>query len=152
VLVVAAVASERIPSFEAFPLAERIVLGVPEVPIGRYSLEILDRASTVTPDFRTNVEARVVSRELNVRQVLAKVAIGEADAGIVYRTDVRATEGVAVREIPSMLNVIAEYPIAVLHEARNPQLAAELVALVRSAQGQRALDEAGFLPPGESSQ
>src|SRR5262249_9632714 len=62
------------------PRAKRIVVGVPEVPIGAYTLQILDAASRqYGRGFRTRVEERVVSRELNVRQVLAKVTLGEAD-------------------------------------------------------------------------
>jgi molybdate transport system substrate-binding protein len=84
------------------------VLGVPEVPIGRYTLQILDKASkTLGADFRSRVEAHVVSRELNVRQVLSKVALGEADAAVVYRTDaVTAKDRVEVVTIPPELNVI----------------------------------------------
>jgi molybdate transport system substrate-binding protein len=151
VLVVARDAAERVPTFEALPAAERIVLGVPEVPIGRYAIEILGRASASAPGFRERVEARVVSRELNVRQVLAKVAMGEADAGIVYRTDARAAEGVVVRDIPPEVNVVAEYPIATLVGAAHPHLARELVAFARGAEGRRALAEAGFLAPASEA-
>jgi len=78
----------RIRGLRDLPGAKRIVVGVPEVPIGAYTLRILDAASErYGGDFRERVEARVVSRELNVRQVLAKVGLGEADAAIVYRTD-----------------------------------------------------------------
>jgi molybdate transport system substrate-binding protein len=93
------------------------------------------------------VEARVVSRELNVRQVLAKVELGEADAGIVYRSDaVTAAPGkVQVVAIPSALNVTAEYPLAVLKQAPQPALARQWVALVTSPAGIAALREAGFV-------
>ena len=68
--------------------------------------------------------ARVVSRELNVRQVLAKVSLGEAQAGLVYRTDAQvAGEGVGIVSIPAELNVIAEYPMAVVSGAPHPSLA-----------------------------
>src|SRR6267143_777143 len=71
--------------------ASRIVVGAPEVPIGAYTLRILDAASAqYGAGFRAAVESRVVSREMNVRQVLSKVALGEADAAIVYRTDAAA--------------------------------------------------------------
>jgi molybdate transport system substrate-binding protein len=147
VVIVAAHAASRVPSFEALPEAERVVLGVPEVPIGRYALAILDRASDTRPGFRARVEARVVSRELNVRQVLAKVTLGEADAGLVYRTDTLGAEGIVVRAVPADATVIARYPIAVLSRAPHPTLAAELVALVRGAEGRARLEEAGFLAP-----
>jgi molybdate transport system substrate-binding protein len=131
-------------TFDALPDAERIVLGAAEVPIGRYSHEVLARAGT---NFRARVEAKVVSRELNVRQVLAKVSLGEADAGIVYRTDAQSGAGrVRIVTIPAALNVIARYPIAPLARSAQPELAAAFVAHVLGPQGQAALQGAGFLP------
>lgn len=142
-------------SLADLPRASRIVIGAPEVPIGRYTLQILDRASAkLGADFRAKVESKVVSRELNVRQVLAKVSLGEVDAGIVYRTDARAMgDRVAVVTIPPEINVIAEYPIAVVTGAPHPGLARAWVNLVLSAEGQRILTGAGFLAPevGEGS-
>jgi molybdate transport system substrate-binding protein len=93
------------------------------------------------------VEARVVSRELNVRQVLSKVALGEADAAIVYRTDAAAAgREVEVMPIPAELNVIAEYPVAVVGHAREPGLAREFVDLLLSPAGQETLARFGFKP------
>ncbi|WP_437929268.1 molybdate ABC transporter substrate-binding protein [Sorangium sp. So ce291] len=150
VIVVAKESAGTIRGLADLPAAARIVIGTPEVPIGRYTLEILDRASrSMGADFRARVEARVVSRELNVRQVLAKVRLGEAQAGVVYRTDARAAqaaqEGVSVVAIPPDVNVIAEYPIAVVAGAAHPGLARAWVDLVLSEAGQGALQRAGFL-------
>ncbi|MEZ4463607.1 MAG: molybdate ABC transporter substrate-binding protein [bacterium] len=76
------------------PRARRVVLGTPEVPIGRYTAALLDRAAAALgPDFRARVEAAVASREANVRLVRAKVELGEADAAIVYRTDATPASG-----------------------------------------------------------
>jgi molybdate transport system substrate-binding protein len=133
------------------PRVDRIVVGAPEVPIGAYTLQILDKAGgKLGADFRKRVEAKIVSRELNVRQVLAKVALGEADAGVVYRSDVLgAADRVHVVEIPRELNVIAAYPIAAVAAARQPELARRFIELVRSPAGVAALREAGFVPcPG----
>jgi len=81
-----------------------------------------------------------------VRQVLAKVVLGEADAGIVYRSDARAArDKVQVVDIPPDVNVIAEYPIAVVKGAPNADLARRWVDLVRSPAGAAALREAGFV-------
>lgn len=149
VLVVADFARETIRTFADLPRAERIVVGAPEVPIGRYTAQVLERAETkLGLHFRSEVAARIASRELNVRQVLAKVSLGEADAGIVYRSDVHASQGrVQVVAIPSELNALADYPIAVVTGAPHPALAAAWLALVQSARGQALLRNAGFLPP-----
>jgi molybdate transport system substrate-binding protein len=150
VIVVAREAAPSIRSLGDLPSASRIVVGAPEVPIGRYTLQILDRASdTLGPEFRARVEANVVSRELNVRQVLTKVSLGEAQAGLVYRTDARTTANVGVVDIPAEMNVIAEYPIAVVTDAPHATLAREWVELVLSREGQRALESEGFLAAGE---
>jgi molybdate transport system substrate-binding protein len=147
VIVVAKEAAQTIHGLADLPGAARLVIGVPEVPIGRYTLQILDKAAgTLGADFRSKVESKVASRELNVRQVLNKVKLGEADAGFVYRSDAVSTPEVTVVAIPSELNVIAEYPIAVVSDAKHPKLAAAWVEHTRSEAGQRALQAAGFLP------
>jgi molybdate transport system substrate-binding protein len=153
VIVVAKESAEKIKTLADLPAAARIVVGTPEVPIGRYTLQILDRAGvTLGADFRARVEAKVVSRELNVRQVLAKVTLGEADAGFVYRTDARsAKEPPAIVTIPADVNVLAEYPIAVVAGAAHPTLAKAWLDQVLSEGGQRVLAGAGFLPPAGSS-
>jgi molybdate transport system substrate-binding protein len=135
-------------TFGDLPLAERIVVGAPEVPIGAYTNRILDRATDkLGVLFPARVHAKIVSRELDVRHVLAKVILGEADAGVVYRTDAVSAKGkVRVLEIPPDINVRAAYPIASLKRAPNPGLAAAFVGLVRSPPGVAALREAGFVP------
>src|SRR5262249_24515958 len=135
----------KVGSFDHLPSAKKIVIGVPEVPIGAYTLEILDRARA---DFKQNVLAHVASRELNVRQVMAKVSLGEADAGIVYKTDAMAgKDKVEILEIPAKLNVVAEYPVAVLAKAPQAAAAKAFVDLLLSADGQKRLAAAGFVAP-----
>ena len=135
-------------TFGDLPRADRIVVGAPEVPIGAYTNRILDRSvDKLGALFPARVQAKIVSRELNVRQVLAKVVLGEADAGIVYRSDAVTAKGkVRVVEIPVDINVTAAYPIAALQHAPTPSLAAAFVALVRSPAGTTVLREAGFVP------
>ena len=147
-VVVVRVGLPDVGTFADLPRAERIVVGVPEVPIGRYTLQILAKASgKLGDDFRARVEAKIVSRELNVRQVLAKVVLGEADAGVVYRSDALTARGkVRVVEIPRALDVTAEYPIAALEAAPHADLARSFIDLVRSPVGVAALREAGFVP------
>lgn len=135
----------KVGSFEELFKAKKIVIGVPEVPIGTYTLEILERAGA---DFKQKVLANVASRELNVRQVLAKVSLGEADAGIVYRTDAMAgKDKVEIIEVPAKVNVIAEYPVAVLSNAPQPAAARAFVDLLLSSDGQKRLAAAGFVAP-----
>ncbi len=110
-----------------------VVLAAPEVPAGRYAAEVLSRAGVV---------AAPASLEQNVRAAASKVALGEADAAIVYVTDVTAQPDVLEAvTIPPDSNVIAEYPIVAVTEA---PLAAEFVEMVRSPVGQAALTAAGF--------
>jgi molybdate transport system substrate-binding protein len=153
VVVVSREAKQRVREFAHLPRAARIVLGATEVPIGRYTAQILDSAARrLGPEFRAEVERRVVSRELNVRQVLAKVSLGEAEAAVVYRSDALAAgagdpEGsVVVVPIPAELNAIAEYPIAVAVGSAQAELARAWIAFLLSPSGQRALSDAGFLP------
>jgi molybdate transport system substrate-binding protein len=136
----------RIAGLADLPNAKRIVVGLPEVPIGAYTLRVLDAASKqYGADFRSRVEAKIVSRELNVRQVLAKVGFGEADAAIVYRTDARtAKDKVEVIAMPPGLNVVAEYPIATLTRTKRSALAKEFVDLVLSNAGREVLSRFGF--------
>ena len=90
----------------------------------------------------------VVSEEENVRAVVAKVQVGEADAGIVYRSDVspRLARYVKVFELPAGANVLAPYPIAVLGNASEPAAARAFVELVLSPAGQNVLARHGFIP------
>jgi len=135
----------KVGSFQELTKAKKLVIGVPEVPIGTYTLQILDKAGA---EFKAKVLANVVSRELNVRQVMAKVTLGEADAGIVYRTDaIAARDKVEIIEIPAELNVIAEYPVAVLSKAPQAAAARAFVDLLLSGDGQKRLAAAGFVAP-----
>jgi molybdate transport system substrate-binding protein len=146
VIVVPADNPGKVKSLADLPTVKRLVIGTPEVPIGAYTLQILEKAKAqLGPEFPARVQARVASRELNVRQVLTKVMLGEADAGIVYRTDARsAADKVRVVEIPAEFNVVTEYPIATLARAPHPDLANAWVALLTGPAGQAALEGTGF--------
>jgi molybdate transport system substrate-binding protein len=118
----------------------KVVLAAPEVPAGKYARQVLDAQKvTVEP----------VSLEDNVKAVVTKVALGEADAGIVYVTDVTAggdtVEGVT---IPGDRNVPATYPIAVVKASTHQAQARAFVDHVRGEQGQQVLKSFGFLPAG----
>jgi molybdate transport system substrate-binding protein len=116
-----------------------VVLADPSVPAGKFAKQALQKAGvTVTPK----------SLELDVKSVLQKVAIGEADAGIVYVTDVTAAgTTVAGVPIPDEQNVIATYPIAVVKATAHHAAAAAFVTEIVSGAGQQALRKRGFLAP-----
>jgi len=116
-----------------------LVLAGPTVPAGRYSLDALRKAG---------VNVRPASQEVDVRAVLNKVALGEADAGIVYVTDVKAA-GTRVTgvEIPEQHQVIARYPIVVVKDSKKPRLARAYVEFLLSDEGQTLLAEFGFSRP-----
>jgi molybdate transport system substrate-binding protein len=127
----------------------KIVLAAPEVPAGNYarqSLALMEKDPAYGAGFREAVLKNVVSNESNVKQVLAKVQLGEADAGIVYGTDAagEVADDVARLEIPRALNVTADYPIAVTRGASNTVTAAAFVDFVLSAEGQAILRKYGF--------
>jgi molybdate transport system substrate-binding protein len=147
-VVITALGLTAIRTLGDLPRAQRIVLGAPEVPIGHYTTELLGRAARLYgADFPAHVQARVASRELNVRQVMAKVVLGEAEAAIVYATDaIAAREKVRVVPIPDTVNVLAEYPIAVAHGAAHAPLARAFLSFVQGAVGARAFKGAGFVP------
>ena len=115
-----------------------VVLAAPQVPAGRYAGEVLARAG---------VRVRRSSLEESVSGVVAKVALGEADAGLAYATDIASSRGVTGVEIPATANVVARYPVALLAGGRHPAAARRFVELLFSATGQRVLREHGFLPP-----
>ena len=129
-----------------------VVLAAEEVPVGRYALAFLDRAAADAAfgdGFRAAVLANVVSYEANARGVLNKVALGEADAGIVYASDLVGADGVGHLAIPDALNVVAEYPIAPLNDSTRPDVAAAFVEWVLGEAGQGVLAEYGFGSVGE---
>lgn len=117
----------------------KVVLAAPDVPAGRYAARALDAQ---------HVAVRPVSLEDNVKAVVTKVSLGEADAGIVYVTDVTAG-GVGVEgvDIPDSQNVPATYPIAVLKASAHRAQAQGFMDMVLSDQGQQILSSFGFLPP-----
>ena len=127
----------------------KLVLGDTTVPIGKYARQILDNISkdpSYGSDYGTKVLANVVSNETDVKQVVAKVQLGEADAGIVYISDSIAAPDLKTIEIPNNLNVIAKYPIAPLIKSADPDLATQFIAYILSADGQATLKKWGFGP------
>ena len=127
----------------------KLVLADSAVPVGQYALDFLDKAAAdpaFTATYRAAVLGNVVSYEENARAVLNKVVLGEADAGIVYASDVAQVAEGTVRQvaIPDRLNVVATYPIAPVADSHALAPAAAFVDFVLSPQGQQILEDYGF--------
>ena len=122
----------------------KLVLAAPEVPAGSYAREAFEALGIAK-----GVEANVVSNEDDVKAVVTKVSLGEADAGVTYVTDATAElEGkVEAIEFPAGANPTATYPITVLSDAPNPEGAEAFYDLVLSEEGQEILASYGFGPP-----
>jgi molybdate transport system substrate-binding protein len=116
-----------------------VVVCAPEVPCG---------AAAVKAEQATGVTINPVSEEQSVTDVLAKVSSGEADAGLVYVTDVAAAGGsVEGVTFPESSEIVNTYPIVALKDSKNAELAQEFIVLVSNATGQGILEEAGFAQP-----
>jgi molybdate transport system substrate-binding protein len=122
----------------------KLVLAAKEVPVGNYSLQVLDKLNA--EGFKDKVLANVASYENDVKQVVAKIQLGEADAGIVYLSDAVAAPELQKINIPAENNVIAKYPMAALSKSENADLAQAFIAYVLSTDGQATLQKWGFLP------
>ncbi len=134
----------------------KIVLADDDVPVGAYSRAFLEKAArsnSYPPDYTAAVLANVVSFEQSVKAVMTKVQLGEADAGIVYHSDVTPAVAVQVQvlTIPTDLNTVAAYPLAPISDSAQPERAAAFVRYVLSAAGQATLAEHGLQPPATTA-
>jgi molybdate transport system substrate-binding protein len=133
----------------------KFVTAQPSVPIGQYTAQMLDKA-TADPaygaDFKTRVVANTVSQEDNVRQVVSKVQLGEADAAVVYSTDAtpQVRDQLQIIQVPDPLQTLATYPIAVAN-GNNAAGGEAFVAHVLGSRGQATLAKWGFLPPTQAA-
>ena len=129
----------------------KLVIGAEAVPVGAYGRQMLQNLAArpeFGPGYARRVLANVVSEEENVKSVLGKVQLGEADAGIVYRSDVTPALSRLVRtlEVPEPANVIANDPIAVLKGSGQPDLGRELVQMLLAPEGQKILAAHNLIP------
>ena len=127
----------------------KIIMGTKDVPVGDYALQIINRLgndSAYGPDYKARVMANIISQETTVNYVVTKVALGEADVGFAYVSDV--TKDLASKvdkiDIPDEYNVIGEYPIGVLKDSKYPAKSQEFINLVTSEQGKAILEKYGF--------
>lgn len=134
----------------------RIDIADPSVPVGRYTVRMLEQMSrnpAYGPEYRSRFQADVVSREDNVKAVVSKIRLNEADAGVVYVTDVTPAARAELHTvtIPDSFNQIARYPIGVAPAAARAEIAEQFVQFVLSPDGQKVLADHGFLSVKSSS-
>jgi molybdate transport system substrate-binding protein len=128
-----------------------ILMGTKELPAGYYARQVLDKLandSQYGPDYRYKVMANIVSEETTVNRIVSKVALGEADAGFAFVSDVSPVMvgKVAKISIPDRYNVIVDFPIGVLKHSRHPREAQDFIHLVMSPVGQAVLKKYEFGP------
>ena len=127
----------------------RIVLALPGTPIRAYTDHLLNAAAQdLGQEFFTSLQSNVRSEEATVRLVLSKVVLGEADAAFVYQSDLtpEVTNEIVIIPTPERYQSEIAYPIAVLSETNQTQLAKSYIDFVLSTEGQSILAKWGFLP------
>jgi molybdate transport system substrate-binding protein len=129
----------------------RLVMGTKEVPFGDYTRQVLGKMandSAYGPEYRNAVMKNVVSEDPAVTTLVAKLRVGEADAGIAYASDV--SEGdkalVTMLPIPDRYNVIAVYPLGIVQESKVKDQAAAFAQFITSTEGNAILTRYGFVP------
>jgi molybdate transport system substrate-binding protein len=128
----------------------KIVAAGDEVPITKYANQVVENLAKepgYPADFAAAYDKNVVSKEDNVKAVVAKIELGEGDAGIVYVTDAKISTKVASVEVPDSANVLATYAGAVVKTSPNPDAASAFLDWLAGADGQAILSGFGFLPP-----
>jgi len=129
----------------------KIVTAQQDVPIGVYAQTMFEKMNADAmfgAGFQDRANANVVSREPNVRQIVAKIQLGEGDAAVVYKSDVTPTSApeLATFDIPDAYNTLATYPIAMVANAPMSDAATQFINLVLSPEGQGVLQRWNFLP------
>lgn len=133
----------------------KIVIGTKDVPVGDYALQIIDKLGDDPawgPEYKEKVLANIISQETNVNYVVTKIALGEADVGFAYVSDItrELSSRVSQIEIPDEYNIIAEYPVGIPTESRYPVAAQNFINLVKSEEGRAVLERYGFSPVSDS--
>ncbi len=125
------------------------VIADPAVPVGHYTESFFAKAAGVYgPSWLARLRSHVMSREQDVKAVLTKVELGEADAGIVYESDVTTANGrVESISIPANMNVIVDYPVAIPASAQSKDEAKHFIKFLLDSDSQRMLEQSGFVSP-----
>lgn len=133
----------------------RLVIGVPEVPIGQYARQVLDNAGKeYGPTYKDKVLANVASLETDTKKVASRVSLGQADASIAYITDVtpKMATSVTVIPVPTQFNVLSTNTVTVLTRAPHPTQAKQWVDFVFSAEGQAIMAKYQFVTVAQKEQ
>ena len=128
----------------------KVIAAGDEVPITKYATQLVDnlaKEAGYPDDFAAKYTANIASREDNVKAVVAKIELGEGDAGIVYVTDARASAKVTTIDVPDSANVPATYAGVVVKASRNVAAAKAFLDWFAGPDGQAILGAFGFLPP-----
>jgi molybdate transport system substrate-binding protein len=128
----------------------KVIAAGDEVPITKYATQVVENLATrpgYPADFVAAYTANIVSKEDNARAIVAKIELGEGDAGIVYATDARASPLVATVDIPEAANVTATYDGVVVKASRNVAAARAFLDWLAGPDGQEILGSLGFQPP-----
>lgn len=147
ILVVYQGADVEVKSLDDLAKPCQIVIAQEGVPVGNYAREVIKKyGNDKGPDYEKMVFSNVVSQESNVRQVLMKVAMGEGDAALVYKTDVteNVKDSLDVIEIPQAYNVIGTYYMGIIDQAADETKT--LYDFIASQEGAEILDKYGFDP------
>ena len=132
----------------------KILMGTKDLPAGDYALMVLDKLAMdpeYGPGYKEAVLANVVSQETTVNRIVSKVAMGEADAGFAFNSDVSPQMVGKVTRIliPDRYNVEGDFPVGVLSQSKYPQEARAFIEVLMSEKGQAVLDRYGFIPVAE---
>ncbi|SFC39277.1 molybdate ABC transporter substrate-binding protein [Clostridium uliginosum] len=127
----------------------KIIAGDKSVPVGNYFYKALDNQlseKSINQDTYTNIVSNIKSNELDVKSVVSKVALGEGDIGIVYRTDVNENnkQDLDIIELKEFENLNVQYPIATINKCNNSKEAKEFIDYLTGAKGKEILTKHGF--------
>ncbi|MFH0702406.1 MAG: molybdate ABC transporter substrate-binding protein [bacterium] len=127
----------------------KLSMGDPNLPMGEYALKILDKlqkSGKMPESFTKDVQKNVVSKELNVKSIVAKIEFGEVDAGFIYKTDITDVnkDKIFAIQIPDEFNVIVKHPVAILKDSKNKELSKQFLDFILSKEGDAILKKYSY--------
>jgi len=128
----------------------KVIAAGDDVPITKYASQLvanLAKEAGYPPDFAARYTANIASKEDNVKAIVAKIELGEGDAGIVYVTDAKASTKVMTVDVPATANVPATYAGVVVKASKDASAARAFLTWFAGTHGQAILNSFGFLSP-----